>query len=351
MNVDLIKSVDKIVGGILCLILSLFSFGSKKEVKKVLVIQFWGIGETVCTLPALKMIKEDVEILCTDRVKDVFSGLGYKLIVLNLSVFSILKFMIRNYKKYDLVIDMEEYLHISSIISLFVGKYRRGYSHGVRSLLYNSKVKYNDEQHVVYAFTDLIKKNVKVKALEKLFVSLSDKKIIDDYLKGIKGKKVGIVVGAAESGRSRMWPKERFALLADELSKKYKVIFIGSPSEKDLISEVQSLMKKDSINSAGSTSLKQSFYLISKMDLFISNDTGPMHVAAAQGVKTIGLFGPNLPLRFGPFGSKNIGIYKGESCKYSPCINVHKGQIPGCLLDRYQECMKNISVDDVLDKI
>ncbi|MBI2653126.1 glycosyltransferase family 9 protein, partial [Candidatus Woesearchaeota archaeon] len=88
---------------------------------------------------------------------------------------------------------------------------------------------------------------------------------------------------------------------------------------------------------------------------FIGNDAGPMHIAAAQGVKTIGLFGPNLPIRFGPYGKGNTSLYKGYNCEFSPCINVHKGQVPDCLYPRnsndYQKCMKNISVNDVLKEV
>ena len=86
--------------------------------------------------------------------------------------------------------------------------------------------------------------------------------------------------------------------------------------------------------------------------MFIGNDAGPMHIAAAQGVKTIGLFGPNLPVRFGPYGKKNESIYRGHNCQYSPCINVHKGKVPDCLYPKnsrdYQKCMKNIKVREVL---
>ena len=77
-----------------------------------------------------------------------------------------------------------------------------------------------------------------------------------------------------------------------------------------------------------------------------------MHIAAAQGTKTIGLFGPNIPERFGPYGKGNVSIYKKYSCKFSPCINVHKGQVPDCLYAKnsndYQKCMKAITIDEVL---
>ena len=54
-----------------------------------------------------------------------------------------------------------------------------------------------------------------------------------------------------------------------------------------------------------------------------------MHIAAAMNVKAIGLFGPNLPVRFGPLNKKSKAIYKEMPC--SPCINVHKGQVPECM--------------------
>ena len=136
-----------------------------------------------------------------------------------------------------------------------------------------------------------------------------------------------------------------------------KIIFVGALNEFDLIQSLQGKMenKEKSINSAGKITLNQLFYLISKSKLFIGNDAGPMHIAAAQGIKTLGLFGPNLPLRFGPYGKGNIGLYKGNICEFSPCINVHKGQVPDCLYPRdsndYQKCMKNISVDDVLKEV
>ena len=82
--------------------------------------------------------------------------------------------------------------------------------------------------------------------------------------------------------------------------------------------------------------------------MLISNDTGPMHIAAAQGVKTIGLFGPNLPIRWGPFGKWNIAVYKKGVCSYSPCINVHKGEVPECRFGEDNKCMKAIKVEDVL---
>jgi len=374
LNVTAIKFLDRYLGSLICSILSLsklFHFKKKPDIKDILIIQLWGIGESVLTLPAInnlrkKFPKANVDILLTERNKDVYFNNKdiNRMIPIRLNPVSIIKFFLAKYKKYDLVIDMEEYLNISSIISFFVGRKRIGYSHNIRSALYTDTVRYNDEQHCSQTFADLLNPlniNSKIDKLIKLNYSSDDKKTIDEILKN-KIKKnnliVGIAPGAAESARSRMWPKENFIELTNRLIKKnknIKIIFTGNNEEKKLIDEIKNKIKeKDKIiNLAGKITLKQLFYLVTGCDLFISNDAGPMHIAAALETKTIGLFGPNLQERFGPLNKKSVSIYKGNICKFSPCINVHKGEVPDCCYKGkdYQKCMKEIKVDDVLKNI
>ena len=149
-----------------------------------------------------------------------------------------------------------------------------------------------------------------------------------------------------------MWPKERFAAVADYLIEKYnaKIIFIGNKEEEELANETQNLMenKDNSLNLAGKTSIREMFCLISLCKLFIGNDAGPMHVAAAQRVRTIGLFGCNLPIRFAPLGKKNASIRKETGM---PCINVHKGQVGRCKNGFENACVKKIQVEDVIQII
>ena len=155
-----------------------------------------------------------------------------------------------------------------------------------------------------------------------------------------------------------MWPIENFAKLIEQIcskKKNAKIILIGADYEKKLNNSILNLIdskriKNNAFNYAGRFTLKQTFYLISKCNIFIGNDSGPMHIGAAMGVKTIGLFGPNLPIRFGPLNKKSRAIYKQMPC--SPCINVHKGQVPECMHGEtsrdYQKCMKEIKIKDVL---
>ncbi len=381
MSVQLIKFIDKVIGIPYCLILGIIRLFTKKNLpslektKNILIIQLWGIGETILTIPAIKALKERykktaIDILCTSRIKDVYFNYPFisKLNVVNLNIFSLKWFVLKNYRKYDIVIDMEEYLNISAILSFFLGKYVIGYSHGIRSLVYSTKVKYNDKQHTSKTFFDLVKVlgiKVTVKKLEKLNYTGTDKKIVDLALKYSKISKkhfiVGIAAGAAESSKSRMWSIENFAELIEKISSKkknVKVILIGSSNEKKLNDSIINLIKSKRIknnilNFANKFTLRQTFYLISKCNVLIGNDSGPMHIGAAMNVKTIGLFGPNLPIRFSPLNKKSRSIHKKMPC--SPCINVHKGQVPECIHGEtsrdYQKCMKEIKVKDVLKYI
>ena len=197
MGIKLIKFIDKYIGSVLCLILAAIKAFLPEykdiKIKNILVLQFWGIGETILTLPALKELrnkfpKADITILATERNKDVYSGLKFfnELTTIKLSPFSIKLFMLKNIKKYDLVVDFEEYLNISSIMAFFIGKRRIGFSHGIRSLLYTDRVRYNDRQHVVQTHLDLLRPlgiTKKADKLEKLYVSGKDKRIINNFIK------------------------------------------------------------------------------------------------------------------------------------------------------------------------
>src|SRR3989338_4420782 len=121
--VIIIRFVDKYLGNPICNFLGFFNrknSNSKNDYKKILVVQLWGIGETILTLPSLEALrknfpKADIDILATSRNKDVFFNNeninNIKLIKLN--PFSLLAFIFKNFKKYELVIDMEEYLNVS----------------------------------------------------------------------------------------------------------------------------------------------------------------------------------------------------------------------------------------------
>ena len=141
----------------------------------------------------------------------------------------------------------------------------------------------------------------------------------------------------------KRWMPERYAELADWLiaQKRAQILFVGVKDELPIVTEIQALMRGESINIAGKTTLTQLASILHTCTVFIGNDSGPMHLAAAVGTQTIGLYGPGDPTRFGPAGEKCQTIRRKSDC---PCLGTT------C---RFGEagCMSEIQVTDVIQTL
>jgi heptosyltransferase-2 len=165
-----------------------------------------------------------------------------------------------------------------------------------------------------------------------------------DELLQLSGKKqvVGLAPGSVAS--SRRWPAERFAQTADRLDAQgYRVVLIGSPMDSEIAEQVARKCKYKPRILAGRTNLREGLAVIRRLDLLISNDSGAMHMAYAQGVPVIVLQGAADPKVTGPFG-KNSQTIRDETLKCVPCV---KNECP----KKHLKCMRNISVDEVWNKV
>lgn len=358
------KFVDKYLGGILCLLLwaiglVFFFMPKRKSIQKIAVIRLWAIGEALLTLPMIhelrkKYPKAEITLIARKRVLDVF----YK----NKDISNIILFepnnlgnVFRNFKRFDVAIDTEPWLRISAILGFWLAPRRIGFGGTMRSILYTDKVRFRDDQHAVLNFMDLSAVIGAYSMPEKLVdlkYDSKNKENVENFLRKnkISGKDliIGVCPAGIETTASRAWPKDRFAKLADLLVKNFnaKIIMVGSPKEKDYIDDVIGMMKSKALSSAGIFSLKDLFYFTEICTIFISNDTGPMHIAAAQGCPTLGIFGPETPVKYGPYGPKNAYVYKKLDC--SPCLVGWKGKVQECTRkDIKSLCMKKIEIDDV----
>jgi len=142
----------------------------------------------------------------------------------------------------------------------------------------------------------------------------------------------------------KRWIPERYAELGDWLIKQKhaQVVFVGVKDEIPIIEKIQNLMEEESTNIAGKTTIPQLASMLKKCKLFVGNDSGPMHLAAAVGSPTIGLYGPGDPTRFGPVGDKCKTIRKKLDCP--PCSD------NTCRFGE-EGCMSKIQVADVIQLI
>ncbi len=141
----------------------------------------------------------------------------------------------------------------------------------------------------------------------------------------------------------KQWPLERFAALSEKLFERYglETVFLGGEKEKEALEEVRRHSSRPVIAAEGLT-LLQVAALVKRAGLFIGNDNGPMHIAAAVGTPVIALFGSSDPKVWGPWGKSHRVLYKEVPC--SPCA--HTGCDMGDL-----NCMRLIQINEVMEQI
>jgi len=144
-------------------------------------------------------------------------------------------------------------------------------------------------------------------------------------------------------GQAKCWPGRKFSRLAQLLVKKQgaTILLFGSETERNLLQKIADAAGDGVVNMAGQTNLKESAALISLCRVFVANDSGPLHLAAALEVPVIGLYGSTDPTATGPRGKRVSVIYKNVEC--SPCL------LRECPTDF--KCMEEITPEEVMTEI
>lgn len=159
-------------------------------------------------------------------------------------------------------------------------------------------------------------------------------------------KTVGINPGASY-GSAKRWYPEEFAKVANELSDQYDIVIFGGPDEQDIALDIEKLLIKKDVknykNLAGKTTIPELINHISNLDLFITGDSGPMHVAAAFQVPTVAIFGPTKDKETSQWmNEKSTIVKKNLDCQ--PCMQ------RTCPLGHH-DCMDLIKAVDVLNAL
>jgi lipopolysaccharide heptosyltransferase II len=182
------------------------------------------------------------------------------------------------------------------------------------------------------------------KGIEVFWNKISEKKwhlLFSEKTAGFHKKHVAVNPGA--DGKHRRWKPLNFASVADHLSETYKskIIILGGPGEENIAKDIESRMRNDAINLAGSLTLNDLVYIISRLDLLITNDSGPMHIAAAVGTPLVAIFGPELPVHAGPYVSEDLYRIVQRDVDCRPCSR------RDC--DR-RICLDSITPEEVIEK-
>jgi len=175
--------------------------------------------------------------------------------------------------------------------------------------------------------------------------TLASKLILHTKVKNTDGKNklLGINPGASYGSAKRWYPKE-FAKVAIDLSSQYDIIIFGGPNEKDIAKDIEKYLIEKGVenykNLAAQITINELITQISNLDLFITGDSGPMHLAAAFQIPTVAIFGPTKDNETSQWmNEKSMIVKKNLDCQ--PCMK------RACPL-KHHNCMKMVVASDVL---
>jgi lipopolysaccharide heptosyltransferase II len=372
LKVRLFLLLIDVIGYLLFFPLKIFNRIFKKydprKIKKILIFRLDGLGDVVLSSAALREIRQgfpqaEITLVVGPWAKDIVRDLPFcnHLIVHRCFFFSFfrgdkkirvkeeLDFLKKiRQTKYDLGIDLRG--DLLSIIPLFLSKTKfrfakagRGGGFLLTHLVKWDKTKIKHEKDKTLKLVEALGISIKNRDLE-LDIQQEDLKYIKRYLseKGINQSDFIVSIAPCSLFYWKSWKRERFAKVASGIDKNYnaKVILIGSREEKDVLDKIQRMADCQIINTAGQLSLSQVAVLISLSAVFIGNDSGLIHIAAAVKTPMIQLFGPGQPEVFGYQNERSIILMKGD-CPYRPCRE------RDCK-NKQDWCMDKISVEDVM---
>jgi len=279
------------------------------------------IGDSILALPTLAILHEkypeaEIWICGLDWIKDIFLPLNYVEGVIPLKSPSLLRSLLQNAKtlkkkQFDVGVLLTN--SFSSALLFFLAKIpqRWGYDRDFRRLLLTKRIKINDSSlslHQVMYYINLLSSLGLPASPPSLAFSLNPaiRQQANDFLvsMGITFQRPIVVINpGAFYGATKRWPEPRFAELASILQEKIHadILIVGSADELVLAQRIASMMKEPPFILTGKTTVAQLAGILSHARLFVSNDSGPMHMANSLGVPVVAIFGPTNPNLTGPF--------------------------------------------------
>lgn len=329
----------------------------KSKVNKILVIKPAAIGDVLLATPAAENLRynfpnAEINFLTQKFCKEILTGNPFinRVLTYDLALDGGW-FIIRKIRKqkYDLVIDLFGNPRTALITLFSKAKYKVGFKFRQRRYAYNIKLdSRGGEVHNVEFNLDALRAlGLKVKpALPKFYISRVHTEFADKFfaVNGFDGKQV-IGINPCGTWPTKVWYIEKFAELIKKFGSDYRfLIFWGYENEKIEAEKLKNISVSNIIL-IPQVDLKYMGALMRKCRVFLTNDTGPMHIASSLRVNVAAIFGPTNPHLQGPLNENSI-VIKNERLS---CLGCNLTIIKDC---PYQhKCMAELSPEEVYDKV
>lgn len=388
-----LKAVDHWIGLPLCwglgTIATILSLGrrtvpaipSGERPRRIVVSKFFGLGSIALSSALLRAIREhfpDVQIVFVTfesnlalmrRMPDCDTVVTVSIsgpVAFLRSVVGLLWCFLR--QRPDVFIDLEFYSKFSTALS-FLSRARWRIAFHLpafwRASLVNVPVYFNTARHIldIYAMVATsMGARVKDPLPSGIMVSDDERHRFDEKLRTLSlpahGVRIGVNVNASDLALGRRWPRERFAAVIDGLLKwrdDIAVVLTGTREEAEYTGSVMDLVGGEHtgrvINLSGQLTFAEYLSLLENLDVLLTNDSGPFHLAKGVGLPTVSIWGPGDPGLYGPYGSETADhaiIYKRWPC--SPCMYIYRTDA-GFFCNGTMPCMDAINSDEVLQTL
>ena len=324
----------------------------KLIMKRILIVNVNWLGDTIFVTPFIRAIREAfpdsyIAILMHSRCREILEGDPRinEIILYGGKIFSLVS-QLRS-KKFDTAFILRRSLTRTLLLCLSRIPERIGYDSKKSGFLLTKRVPEPSKNiHRVEHFLGLARAaGIEPKTRDyEFFISEKDRRDAQRVLMeaGITDGMEFVVINPGGNWDLKRWPPENFARLGDEISKKFnkKIVLSGAEKDSGLCKNISHLMKSKPVLLCGKIGLKTLGAVFEKAKWVISNDSGPMHIAAGVKTPVVALFGPTSFHITGPYGSGKSKVLQKEIDCEIPCYKL------SCKDNR---CMKAISVEDVLE--
>ena len=332
------------------------------QINKILVIQPDHIGDVLLATPMISSLRRRFPRARIDAVVGTWAkpvlasnpdlnnvytfNLGYFNRQREKSPASLRTFWKLRSNRYDLAVMARSRNRVIRLLAWAIGaKQRIGFKVPGKDSLLTIKIRQTEpREHVVRRNLRLAEHFDAETQPAKLVWKIleSERQFAAQFLKDLPRPLIGLNPGAGTAAKK--WPAARFATVARELQRKHNasLIITGGPADRSIAEKISGSLEKPAVITAGRTNLRQLAAILARLNLYISNDSGPMHIAAAVGTPVIDLHsGTDYPSSWRPWGPQHIVLTHASDCPKFPC------RLTVC--DTFQHgCLEKISTHDVL---
>lgn len=307
--------------------------------KKILIVRLDRIGDVVLSTPVIKALRDaypdgHIAMMVRSFAREIVEGNPYLSEVIIYDKDRSHKGVIGNYKfikelkkkKFDTAVVLHPTKRTHMVLMLAGIPERIGYDKKSGFLL-TRRIPHTKQfgmKHEIEYSLDLLKYIGIKPSSKELYMpinSVSERKI-ETMLKenGVKGSDTIVVVNPGASCVSKRWNIGKFAEVSNRIAEKYgaRIVIISGPADKNIGDKLASLITAGCINLSGKTGIGDIASLLRRTKLFISNDSGPVHIGCAVGVPVIAIFGRSdrglSPRRWGPSGKHDRVLHKSAGC-------------------------------------